>query len=404
MAGLEDLAQLLVGGSDAAIAADDPYLEFKAIPDQLSQAILSANAPQYKTKDKIIGGLITGLLSGGAERLSNDYQNRASNAYRDVVLKALGKSSDDIEKPDVLSAKVFRSAKQQGDLFKIISGLKAKEKIEDYNFARSGKLEDKLLDAGIVMKDTMKDGKMIKVPVTLDGSPVDLSSLNPMLKAGLETAAKKRAELQAEQDFYGSNVDANPNSPQYKIKKEKEADLENLRKEFQATSTFKDYATTEKGYRSILNAIKDPAGTSDLELVRGAIQAIEPGMAVREGEATAVQQSGSIPDRWRGALVNTLTSGSKLTDNVRRGILRIAQRRYDEHARSYNEGYGLYRSEAQRRELPRPESVSMFGPAKTSEDLITELEAGDWVNEPDTPLTPGSIITAPDGRRIKIIE
>jgi len=81
---------------------------------------------------------------------------------------------------------------------------------------------------------------------------------------------------------------------------------------------------------------------NDLELVRGAIQAIEPGMAVREGEQAAVASSQSIPDEWKGALNKALNGGTGLSEDVRQGILRIAARRYSEYRDAFNQKHGAY--------------------------------------------------------------
>lgn len=121
MAGLEQLAQLLATGpaQQQAIAASDPYLQFKQnVPDQIGQIVLqSAANPAYSTKDKIVAGLLSGLTSGLFSGLSQDYQGRALDAYSNVVgATALGQP---IERPSVLDPAIFRSASQQGSIFNI---------------------------------------------------------------------------------------------------------------------------------------------------------------------------------------------------------------------------------------------------------------------------------------------
>lgn len=382
--GLDDLAALLVGGpSQQALAEDDPYLGFQAIPDQLGGLILGANArdqatgkPQFSTKDRIIGGLLTGLLSGGAKSLSDDYQSRATDAYTGVLNSMLG--GGEVAKPDVLPESLFRDAQKQATIFKVVQGLKDRAATQEYDLTRAGKVQDALLSAGYVTS-TDESGKP-KV--------VKIDALDPTEQVRL----KKIAEIKAENEAYGGGIDENPNSPQYKLTKDKETDLENIRKEFQGQQTYKDFVVSEKGYRSLLKAIEDPYSTSDLELVRGAIQAIEPGMAVREGEAAAAEKSGSIPDQWKAAINKSLTGGTGLAPEIREGILRIAQRRYDEQARAFNIDRESYLTQAERKKLPNPSEISTRGPASFSDDLMKELRSA----------PSQKIITAPDGRRILI--
>lgn len=130
------LAQLLLGSTGkAAIAAEDPYLGFqKEVSDPLSQLILGATGPGIKTKDKIIGGLLTGLISGIAGGASEDYQTRANKAYQDVIQKSilagpdsLLQGSPEITRPDVLSPSVFDAAKQNAQMFSVVNRLKQED-------------------------------------------------------------------------------------------------------------------------------------------------------------------------------------------------------------------------------------------------------------------------------------
>lgn len=163
------LAQLLLGSTGkAAIAAEDPYLGFqKEVSDPLSQLILGATGPGIKTKDKIIGGLLTGLLSGIAGGASEDYQTRANKAYQDVIQKSilagpdsLLQGSPEITRPDVLSPSVFDTAKQNAQMFSVVNALKQKDAQQEYDLARQGKFEDALLKSGY-LKDPK--GNLIKI-------------------------------------------------------------------------------------------------------------------------------------------------------------------------------------------------------------------------------------------------
>jgi len=169
-------------------------------------------------------------------------------------------------------------------------------------------------------------------------------AFDPIRDAVEKAERVKRGEVLAENSALetlsgGADGAINPASPIGKSVLERE---ESLRKEFYSLGPVKDFEKSEIGFRSLVKAIKDPSATSDLELVRGAIQAIEPGMAVREGEQAAVASSQSIPDEWKGALNKALNGGTGLSEDVRQGILRIAARRYSEYRDAFNQKHGAY--------------------------------------------------------------
>lgn len=130
------LAQLLLGTTgQAAIQADDPYLGFQTdVTDPIGNLVLLSKGEGVKTKDKVIGGLLTGLLGGIASGASEDYQNRAKKAYQSVVLNALAggnvlSGSPEVARPDVLSPSVFDAAKTDAQKYGIFRAL------EDADFA-----------------------------------------------------------------------------------------------------------------------------------------------------------------------------------------------------------------------------------------------------------------------------
>lgn len=156
----------------------------------------------------------------------------------------------------------------------------------------------------------------------------------------------------------------------YKMSQDEISNIRDQRKDFEAKS--KDFLTSDIGFKSLTKAIEDPASTSDLELVRGAIQAIEPGMAVREGEAAAAQNSDSIPNAWKAQIDKALNGKSGLSPEVRQGILRIAARRYNEHAQKYNEQLQFYGDEFKRMGID-PSRLGPYEPAKTAEEIYPKL-------------------------------
>lgn len=116
MAPLDDLYTSLALGQaqKEAIAATDPYARGVGLFDQLGSTVATSGA-NYDLKDKLIYGAISGLLSGGLGNLSQDYQSRAQDAYQNAILGSM-QLGGGIEKPDVLSDSLFRSAQNQGKM------------------------------------------------------------------------------------------------------------------------------------------------------------------------------------------------------------------------------------------------------------------------------------------------
>jgi hypothetical protein len=299
------------------------------------------------------------------------YQGEQKDLYRQALLSGFGGNST---QPEDLEDSLFDVAKQKANSLKIL------DRAETLDTLRKLKAEDAL--------DESKAARGAKY-------------------AGVEAKNKKLGEMEAfdllagegeplvEGEKKSTTRYTNPDDPRYKAAKDTEDLTMNLRKEFQGQQAFKDFQIAEKGFRAMTKAISDPQSTSDLDLVYGAIQMIEPGMAVREGEQAAVKQSGSIPQQWKGEIENALNGSARLGKEVREGILRLAERRYDEHAKTFNTQFDFYGKEAER--LGLKGGISSMPIARSAEDVRREL-LGSGGNS----ITSGNIVTAPDGRRILI--
>lgn len=150
----------------------------------------------------------------------------------------------------------------------------------------------------------------------------------------------------------------------------RQTQVDELRKQFTALPEVKNYSLIDSAARVVAQAIKDPSAVATQELVRRAVQLVEPGMAVREGEQQAIAKSQSIPDYLKGALQTALTGEGGLQPDVREGILRIAQRAYETQAGQYNSIKSFYENIAKERNLPAKD-VSYLGHAASWDDLIS---------------------------------
>ena len=89
MAGLEELAAALLGeDTQKAIAAENPYYKFQAVPESIGQSavtLFAKNPGKYKTKDALAWGIGSGLHSGILGGAGDSYQHKLSNRYLQAV-------------------------------------------------------------------------------------------------------------------------------------------------------------------------------------------------------------------------------------------------------------------------------------------------------------------------------
>ncbi len=126
MSEIDDLiASLAFGQAQKQLVAEaDPYSGGASVADAISNLAVSAG-PQYKTRDKIILGALSGFTGGLFTGASQDYQNRAQDAYTNSVMGL--SAGKDVTKPSVLSDSLFSGAKQQSNLFKLRQALTAND-------------------------------------------------------------------------------------------------------------------------------------------------------------------------------------------------------------------------------------------------------------------------------------
>jgi len=146
-------------------------------------------------------------------------------------------------------------------------------------------------------------------------------------------------------------------------------EADTLRKEFNKLPEVTNFGLVRTAAETVGAAVRDPSAVADQELVRRAVQLIEPGMAVREGEQAAVAASQSIPEQLKGQLSKVLEGQGSLGPKVREGIINIARRSYEANSRAYNQAKGFYETLAKDRNLPTS-AISYLGEAKPFEEII----------------------------------
>lgn len=165
----------------------------------------------------------------------------------------------------------------------------------------------------------------------------------------------------------------NPNNPLYKEETrlaERDQDFQtSLEKDFQAQPEVKNFSLVQTKAKALQQALKDKGGVSDQELVRYALLMIEPTSVVREGEATALANSQSIPEAWKGGLSAALGGQTKLGDEARAQLSRLASRAYESHKTAYDDVLNLYKRRAAARSVDAS-NLAAFGDVPNAGELF----------------------------------
>lgn len=177
----------------------------------------------------------------------------------------------------------------------------------------------------------------------------------------------KAAEKAAELGVLGPD---NPDLPANKAAKETMKALDDLRKEFNGLPDVKTFSTVLSSANALAGALKDGGKVSDQELTRYAILMIEPGLAVREGEAAAIQKSQSIPEALKGQLLGALDGQTQFGEEARAGVQRLAKRAYESKRPLYEKALSYYQGRALERGLSPEQSISYLGPAPETDEIF----------------------------------
>lgn len=339
------------------VEESDPFKPMADMGDQLGELVIKQSAqPGGNLKDSILAGLATGLIGGFSKNLGSSYKADQNALINQVMPNVM--AGQLFQAPEDMAPSVLSSLNNARSVFALDSALNARDNQNAMTSALiKGAIDNPYqAEAQQAAVAALSEPQKPKTP-TAETAPMVApapNSFQSYLKQfqgdeELARAAVKRDIEQPDRAFTQGNS--------------LEGQLQDLRKEFQGLPEVKAYVTSDIGYKSLQKAIQDPSAASDLELIRGAIQAIEPGMAVREGEQLAVEKSASIPDMWKGAIKKSLSGESALSPELRQGILRIAERRYQEYADKFNTANQFYQNQATRRGLPDPKGVTYLDQA-----------------------------------------
>lgn len=383
--GIEDLAIALASQQSAQnrIAESNPYLQLQNIPDTIgSIAMKSAgNGTAGLGESALVSG-ISGLLSGGLGLAGQNYQQSATQDYSNALISALQNK----EMPSGISSSIFNQAKQDASMFKL-KQLERQQQIEDTITTDALKTNNEIRKSlfntattaprvadrkqALQLLSAMNSGTTMPLPTgqadsavlannTAQQSPEAPNSI-PIKPGSKERLAQLDNELGdydlAKQTFL---KEVDQNNPEQKIKGIQQAFVQN--------KDVQDYAQAQKTALAFSKALKDKGAMVDNELVRYSILMIEPGLAVREGEAAAIASSQSIPDAIKGELIKAL-GGSKLSDQAREQLKRLGKRALESHKYNYDKALSAAQNEAKLSGVD-PSRVSYLGESIDPNELF----------------------------------
>lgn len=233
-----------------------------------------------------------------------------------------------------------------------------------------------------------EDGSIIAVPgyaqtiaaekgATSAASELGKLSAQSQLAPGIE-AAKTTARMNAETPFklrekaFDAALAARDPGKISGIETE-------LRKEFNSLPEVKRFSVIDTSFGTMVNAYNDQSGASDLDFIFGVMKTLDPESVVREGEQQVPIKTGGAADQIYSVALGVM-SGQKLTPEIRKNLLNVAARRYEQEQAKVNTLSAAFSRMAQERGAnPKNvvlfnEKVSPFEQIKTMQDSAKNFD------------------------------
>jgi len=278
------------------------------------------------------GALVSGLLG---------YQARQSADERNVLQSAL---ITEALKPDITSDRRQELLAQDPRISRVVTSLELSKALAGIEAERTRKSEE--------AKAKVETQKQIDI------------------ERGVPYGTTKAAEVTLA-------TSATPGGYTY-LGKSAENELKDVQKTFSNRPEFKNYSYTTDVLKRLSPGIMKTDAVSDVDFAKGAIQAIEPGLATQQGEVNAITQSPSIPDQLKAAMANAAEGKGKLTPKIRAQIVGIVENSYTAQADKYNQQLDFFTKEAVTR-TRRPElsteiqsRISDLGRAAPYEQVVQQ--------------------------------
>lgn len=341
------LAQYLMALEKQA-AADNPYSRFGGVADDLGRNVVTAS-PNYGLGESVAAAAVLGLLGGGLDSMAQSYNAEKSAGLYDVLS---GRVS---AQPESLGNPLYKKALTYRDLIRA-------QRLQDFQ----DQIRDAQLDVGkaSVIDEMKLESELGAIPrreaATLLGKERALEELSRG-SADAEAAGLKDAKD-------GGGEVKRPGALT-SMGKELRSIEERLQDRFAGLDEVKAFVPMERAASALSGALGDDNVISDQELVRYSILMIEPGLAVREGEAAAIAASQSIPQAWKGEMDKALNGKSAMSPEAREGIKNLASRAYDSGAKQYNRALDFYETQAKTAGVD-PSTISRVGRPKSADEIF----------------------------------
>lgn len=329
--------------ADRAAKESNPFAPLQSASEGIGAALLQ-NAGQFSVKDNLIGGLLAGLASGLTGNLTDTYQDKQNSIAEDLLVRAM--SGEGVPaRPTELSPSVYSAVKNTGNLFTLESILENQAAQRQAQAQRENTIFGKYLENPEKTKYALE---------SLTGAPAGGGGTPGIPGDQYQQALKK---YRGDETLARSEVELSMKAPER---------VQALRDKFEALPEVKLFPIADSGFKAMQEAFNDPTGTSDVELTRRAIQAIEPGLAVRMDDQQAIENAPSLSQSYKAQMLGALTGESRLSPDVREGLMRIAARSYNQLADKFNMRRSFYINEAKKAGLD-PTGITPFGEASKSE-------------------------------------
>lgn len=119
-----------------------------------------------------------------------------------------------------------------------------------------------------------------------------------------------------------------------------------------ATTASSELGMMKDAWGNISTFYSNPGSVSDRGLVIAFAKILDPTSVVRESESAAIANSGSLSEGLRSMLLNTLSGGGNLPDNIRNEILSLSKGMYEAKIPGVQSRVDMLRETAKRAGLP----------------------------------------------------
>ena len=338
MGAWEELMRTVIGQqAQPDFSEGDNFRDFAGLSDSLGQSIIQ-NRDNFGTKEAIAGALITGLLGGGFDRASKDYQAGQKRDYTKAILDSF--NGRPVSRGD-LQPSLFDNAMSQANVLDLYRDAEQQAAVAQYKRERAGKIADTLI--------TTDDPEQ-----TLENVGIYERLLNPKEAKKAEPLVKQDPYLRGEDgEAIGSAAplvsklepSTNPNSRRYKYEQDQGKIVRDIEQEIRGTMKTspiaQQYQTRLSAMQNILANVKNDTVYGDLALINGFQKIQDPEGSVREGDVDTIKAAQDRLSRTYGDVKGWFTSEGRLKPDYRRQLAATAANTVN----AYGDIYGKFAEE-----------------------------------------------------------